>query len=196
MYSKFITSGFAFIFLLFSLRVESQKYKFNHLDIPLNSNRVECITQDSEGFVWIGTLAGLHKFDGVNLTEYLYSEDSFSLNGSRVYHVLEDANKRLWIGTENGIYQYSRDFDHFIRFDTEQVSEASGSQVNDYIYELFEDPSEQIWVSGTRSGLQFFDEQSDSFSLLYLSLLTLDLEREKHSHQLSRVYLKQLGELG
>ncbi|MFY0688381.1 MAG: hypothetical protein JXQ90_14500 [Cyclobacteriaceae bacterium] len=158
-YSKTI---FAFVCMLLMGAVSlPAQYKFKHLNIPLNSNRIECIAQDYEGYIWIGTLAGLHKYDGVNLTEYLYSNDTTSLNASRVYQVLEDRRNRFWIATENGIYEYNRDLDNFKRHVNEPIASKNGA--NNHIHDIHEDKRGRIWVSGAAGGLQLFDEKRKEF---------------------------------
>ena len=65
------------------------KFKFEHLPLDLNNNSVESIIQDSYGYIWIGTLGGLHRYDGVSVTTYLKSEDSTSLTGNRQGRLFE-----------------------------------------------------------------------------------------------------------
>ena len=56
--------------LLFSLiRIvysQQSELKFEHISIDqgLSQNTVTAIIQDTEGFVWFGTLDGLNKYDG------------------------------------------------------------------------------------------------------------------------------------
>ena len=44
-------------------------WKFTHLttDEGLSTGTVNCTLKDSKGFVWIGTVDGLNRYDGYNL---------------------------------------------------------------------------------------------------------------------------------
>ena len=62
----------------------------------LPSNTVYAITQDAEGFLWIGTRGGLCRYDGARFTvwkEY-----------GRVTSLAVDKEDRLWVGTTEGVF--------------------------------------------------------------------------------------------
>lgn len=68
----------------------------------ISRNMVNCITETPDGTVWVGTGAGLAKYDD--------KEDSFSwyttadgLSGWGVVCISPDENNNLWIGTSNGL---------------------------------------------------------------------------------------------
>lgn len=74
-----------------------QKYTVNE---GLVDSYVLNIFQDSQGFLWIGTAAGLSRFDGKEFVNYGYEA---GLPDLRVDAIFEDANRRLWVGTRRGI---------------------------------------------------------------------------------------------
>src|SRR5512136_3114997 len=51
--------------------------KFKHLSVEagLSHSTVNCILQDSKGFMWFGTDDGLSKYDGYNFTIYKHNPD-------------------------------------------------------------------------------------------------------------------------
>lgn len=60
------------------------------------------IVRDAEGYVWVGTQAGLARFDGNRFVSY--TEDTApGLSGNFVNDLLADAQGRLWIGTYKGL---------------------------------------------------------------------------------------------
>ena len=75
----------------------AQQIRFEHLNsengLPVNS--VTSIAQDDQGFIWMGSMKGLVKFDGYNykLFQYNYS-DSNSIPGHLVIQILP-GNKGL-----------------------------------------------------------------------------------------------------
>src|SRR6478752_10228003 len=50
----------------------AQKPQFRQLtpDQGLSSSLVQAITQDSRGFIWLGTKKGVNRYDGYNVTVY------------------------------------------------------------------------------------------------------------------------------
>ena len=66
----------------------------------LPQSSVISITQSHDGYLWLGTLNGLCRFDGMKFT--LFDEaNTPGLNSSRVVHLFEDTERNLWVGTEN-----------------------------------------------------------------------------------------------
>jgi diguanylate cyclase (GGDEF)-like protein/PAS domain S-box-containing protein len=66
----------------------------------LAQNTVTALAQDDEGFVWIGTQGGLHRFDGQRYTVYRQDpRDPGSLPDSFVTALATDGGHGLWIGT-------------------------------------------------------------------------------------------------
>lgn len=69
----------------------------------LPNNQIQCIYQDSRGWIWIGTSQGLSRFDGYSFVNFLPNpDDSASLKGNLVRVIKENSNGNLLIGAENG----------------------------------------------------------------------------------------------
>ena len=67
----------------------------------LPSSAVLAVTQTRDGYLWVGTLAGLARFDGVQFA--VFDENNTpGLNSSEVIRLYEDRLTNLWVGTENG----------------------------------------------------------------------------------------------
>lgn len=80
----------------------------------LSSSIISCITQDSHGYIWIGTDYGLNKFDGYRFTHYLYQpNDSTSLRSNVVSCLFCDREGNLWVGTGKGLERYDYGTDNF-----------------------------------------------------------------------------------
>ena len=93
---------------------------FQNINIEgLSSKRVLSVTQDSSGFVWIGTDEGLNRFDGYLNKTYrsnVYKENT--LSGNRIWISYIDRNNTLWIGIDRGICYYNENEDDFTRIET------------------------------------------------------------------------------
>lgn len=60
------------------------------------------ITQDRQGYLWVGTQAGLARFDGIRFTAY-NPENTPGLRGIWIHDLHVDAQDRLWIATYRGL---------------------------------------------------------------------------------------------
>lgn len=68
----------------------------------LSNNSVQCILQDKNGIMWIGTNGGLNRYDGSSFIQYSILSHPALSNGV-VTALLQDDTGRIWIGTENGL---------------------------------------------------------------------------------------------
>lgn len=90
-------------FLLISLPVLSwaQRYSFVEYSTPegLPQTQVTSVTQDHLGYLWVGTLGGLAKFNGKEFTSYTTEN---GLINNKITFVSEIKNQ-LWVGHEGGV---------------------------------------------------------------------------------------------
>lgn len=68
---------------------------------------VSAIAQTSDGYLWIGTEAGLVRFDGVRFVPWT-SPDGKQLLSSSITELLVDRDGSLWIGTEGGLSHWTK----------------------------------------------------------------------------------------
>jgi ligand-binding sensor domain-containing protein len=83
--------------------------RFEQLSVEhgLAQETVLAIAQDKQGFIWLGTQAGLTRFDGYRTVTYKSAvSDPRSLvdNWVRVLHL--DRSGQLWVGTDGGLDRY------------------------------------------------------------------------------------------
>lgn len=67
---------------------------------------VQAITQDHRGYLWVGTQAGLARFDGIRFVTYT-PEDTPEIPGIWVRSLYLDKAGKLWIGTYKGLAVYA-----------------------------------------------------------------------------------------
>jgi signal transduction histidine kinase/ligand-binding sensor domain-containing protein len=67
----------------------------------LPQNSVTSILQTRDGYLWLGTLGGLARFDGVEFTVF-NTVTTPQLKSNRIRTLYEDSEGSLWIGTEHG----------------------------------------------------------------------------------------------
>ena len=68
----------------------------------LSNNSVRAVTQDQQGYLWIGTLTGLNRFDG-NKFDVFTSQANRHLISNTITRLLTDSNGYIWIGTRSGL---------------------------------------------------------------------------------------------
>lgn len=132
----------------FQVKANSQEFSFDIFsqENGLPNNLIQCIYQDSKGWMWIGTSQGLSRFDGYTFLNFLPNPtDSASLQGNLVRVIKEDKNGNLLVGTENGglnVFnrekeQFSNPFKNYSEFRYKEVS------VND----IEEDANGNMWLA-------------------------------------------------
>lgn len=92
---------------------------FNHLTANegLTQSINAYILHDSYGFVWISSIDGLNRFDGIHVKPYReIPGDTTSMAGKNVYSSLfEDTVGNIWFTTLRGLQCYQRKTDDFKR---------------------------------------------------------------------------------
>lgn len=66
----------------------------------LPDNEVISIVQSADGYLWIGTLNGLARFDGNKFTSF-DEMNTPGLDSDRIVYLFEDRQTNLWIGTQS-----------------------------------------------------------------------------------------------
>lgn len=73
------------------------------------SNQVNCLLKDRNGYFWIGTAAGLKRYDAAYTASFRKKkDDSTSLIHNNVQAICEDLAGRIWIATSEGVCFYNR----------------------------------------------------------------------------------------
>ena len=97
------------LFLLYCTWIHAQleNVTINHLpaisQLPVSA--INCIFQDSEGYMWYGTVDGLCRDDGYNV--HVFRSDFHTpklMDINSVLCICEDINKNIWFGTQKGVY--------------------------------------------------------------------------------------------
>jgi signal transduction histidine kinase/ligand-binding sensor domain-containing protein/DNA-binding response OmpR family regulator len=128
----------------------------------LSQINVNCIIQDSRGFMWIGTRNGLNRYDGYKFIVYRYdSNDEHSLSNNMVNDLVEDADGNVWVATSNGLNRYDRKTGTFTRFSHD--AHNSNSLASNVINRLTLDNNGTLWIATQVDGLDCFDLKKNKF---------------------------------
>ena len=131
--------------------------KFRHLDTRhgLSNSQVNCILQDSRGFIWICASFGLCRYDGYRFQNYFsYERDTTTLRSNRMDDVQEAYDGKLWLnhGMSYSLYDPV----------TEKADRSPGlwlakQGVTGGIEKLHIDSQKNFWVKSYEDGFFFYN---------------------------------------
>ncbi|MBN2347982.1 MAG: hypothetical protein JXJ22_04045 [Bacteroidales bacterium] len=156
------------ILLLLISRISiTNDIKFDHItsNDGLSSNTLSCIFQDSRGFIWFGTNAGLNRYDGYSIKEYKHDpDDSLSLVSNVIITIAEDDEGNLWIGTRgHGMSKFDRNTEKFIPFIN--LPDQPEGISNNLVKKILFDSHQNLWI-GTWGGLDLYQKETNTFKHL------------------------------
>ncbi|MBO6795254.1 MAG: hypothetical protein JJ895_15215 [Balneolaceae bacterium] len=129
----------------------------------LSHNTVLNMFQDSRGFIWIGTMDGLNRFDGINFKIYRHNPtDSTTISDSFIHGIFERSNGDLWIGTRDGGF-------NILDPVTESITRINHRLDNRYNVPdkpanlIFEDSKGFFWMGFFTSSMGTFDDEHRKF---------------------------------
>lgn len=142
-----ILSSIFFLMIHLALVWGQSSYIFRHFstDDGLLNNEVTAIIKDQFGFLWIGTVSGLNRYDGYRLKSYTnHSDDPYSLPEDNVESLQEDSQGNIWIGGRNTYAVYQRERDYFI--DAKSLLERMGIPAKGGLSLIHIDTNGDLWA--------------------------------------------------
>lgn len=134
----------------------------------LSHSTVNCILQDSYGFLWFGTEDGLNRYDGYDLTVYKHNpDDPHSLSHNNVWSLFEDSVGVLWVGTYGGgLNRFDRDTGQFARYDADDFQNVTDEpeEFRNVVWAIDEHPAGVLWIATYGGGLVRFDLEMERFT--------------------------------
>ena len=153
-----------------------QNLKFERISVEqgLSQSTVNCILQDSKGFMWFGTEDGLNMFDGHSFTVYKHNpEDPQSLSHNRVWSLFEDSTGVLWVGTfGGGLNRFDRNGapglgpGRFTRYNADDFQNITDEpeEFRNVVWAISEFPTGVLWIATYGGGLVKFDLDAETFT--------------------------------
>lgn len=155
--------------LIVSFSMAENRISFNRLTVNegLSHSDVTSITQDKDGFIWIGTYNGLCKYDGNKIT--IYRTDNSNLSNNRILSLFVGSDSILYIGTETGgLNTYDSNNGIIQSFKHDENNDRS--LPSDVVNHVFEDRRGDVWI-GTDGGISRINRSAEEISFTPYSSL-------------------------
>ncbi|MDQ1350323.1 MAG: hypothetical protein QG657_624 [Acidobacteriota bacterium] len=162
----------SFFFLMFTFALslpiipQTNNILFQHITIEqgLSQATVNCILQDSKGFMWFGTQDGLNKYDGYTFTVYRHDpQDQNTINQNYVTAIIEDRDGFIWIGTRvSGLSRFDPGTGTFKQYTHDPRN--PGSLGHNSIRDICADREGFLWIATEGGGLNRFNPKTGIFT--------------------------------
>ena len=101
-----------------TLAGQKNHFQFSHLDISrgLSNNQVTSIIKDQKGFLFVGTMSGLNRYDGYQFKTFTNNaKDTTSISGDFIFGLKGVPGKKIWVQTRSGSNIYDPATEKFDR---------------------------------------------------------------------------------
>jgi signal transduction histidine kinase/streptogramin lyase len=135
----------------------------------LTSESTSELVQTEDGYIWIGSYTGLHRFDGKDFT--VFSSKNSTIPSSNVLRIEIGSKGELWVGTLHGLATY-KDGDFIVPQALQEISNFS-------IEEMLITKSGDLWFSTKSNHLFLYKdgiliEQTDYFGVNNSTVLSIE----------------------
>lgn len=152
----------------FAITNDDKNINFKRITVEdgLSQTSVEYLFQDSKGYMWIGTIDGLNRYNGSRFEVFRYSKDKpNSISGNYISAITEDDEGNIWVGTSRGLNRINTHTSEI----TTYLPGINGCNLSNYnITEILIDSKGDIYIA-TEDGLNLYNEEDDNFIRLYNS---------------------------
>lgn len=124
---------------------------------------VNCMLQDSNGFLWFGTQNGLYRYNGYSLKLYSFNSGySNQFVSDFITSLAEDNDQNLWIGTlAGGLFKLNLQTGEYTNF--HHSPDNSASLNDNAIRAIYKDSSGILWIGLQNTGLDCLDPVNGYF---------------------------------
>ena len=131
----------------------------------ISSNQVRTFVEDASGNIWIGTFAGLNKYNPVTGIFTIYTNNylSGSLTHSSIFSLLVDRQGSFWIGSYyGGVNFFNPRKDVFTYYGVDPLRDNSLNYP--FVGNMVEDVDHNIWICTEGGGLNMLNRKTNRFT--------------------------------
>ena len=171
---------FAALFLImtatFSFNANAQKvsdFIFEKYSIQngLSQSQANCIYQDKLGYIWVGTQAGVDRFDGYKFKQYSHDlKNEFSRASGWVIDIKEDDKGNIWtsdtygnIAYLNRINEHWENISIYVRDTLLKSNKTLPYRFGEASSLLVDNKTKSLWIGSRGTGLLNFDISTKKF---------------------------------
>jgi len=136
---------------------ENLKYSQEQLDNTkgLSNSSVNCIFQDSQNLLWIGTWDGLNRYDGNEFKIFRPEQDGKNcISNQVILKIKEDKKGDIWISTMHGINRYDKKSGAFTHY---YFSRNNKPPLSESEFNIALDDSKNVFCAVKEWGIGYFD---------------------------------------
>ena len=140
--------------------------KFRRLDTRdgLSNAQLNCLFQDSKGYVWIGTSYGLNRYDGYRFrTFYSNAHDTLTLRSNYVDRIWEDIDGKLWLKQGMNYSLFDPVTEKTVRNPSPMLAELG---ITGGIDRIYVDSKKNLWVKTYANGLYCYNPKTKKSTLV------------------------------
>ncbi|MBV6485114.1 MAG: hypothetical protein KFKLKKLM_01667 [Flavobacteriales bacterium] len=155
--------------LIIALNSFAQQYNFVNYSVEhgLIQSQINSLCQDNKGYIWIGTLGGVSKFDGKHFKNYSTKE---GLINNQVNAIFMDKSNKIWFGSLGGVSVYNGK-----KFETLTFKPELSSY---FVLSITQDQNGAIWLSTDGGGIVKYS--NGEFSYYTVSLENIESNYVRH----------------
>ncbi len=116
----------------------------------LTNNEIQCIVEDNNSKLWVGTLEGINIIDKKNFK--ISTLNNKYINSDRINSIVSDKEGNIWIATSTyGVIRMNPETFEYERYsyDSDSPVKLNGNNIT----HIYEDKSGRIWLSSWKTGL-------------------------------------------
>ncbi len=151
------------LFFILFLQVNGKNLRFHHITLEdgISNSHIFCITQDSKGFIWIGTQDGLNRYDGYTFKHYFSKpNDPTSINDNTVFSLFAESDTVIWVGTFMGLNKFNPTTG---KFKTVTLGIYGTPKSVSPIKHILKDDEGYLWLATTGQGIVRYNPSSGDY---------------------------------
>lgn len=134
-------------------------------EVIIPSLDIYSVFESSAGDIWVGTrMNGLFRIspDGTQKRFAAIDRSAYTISDDQIRQFTEDTHGNIWFGTFNGLHKYNPYTGQFSVFTHDRLP---GSLTHSSVFPVFMDKQGTMWVGTYYGGVNYFNPESDMFSL-------------------------------